>query len=745
LSAASAPGLCRAAQAQATPPGPPVPQAAATPSAATAAPGAVGEIIVTAQRRRERLHDVPLAVTAVTGADLARAGISDIRDLTQVAPGLSFTTNGSFAQPAIRGVSTTLSGAGAESPVAIYLDGVYQPNQPGDVFDLPDVQQVEVLKGPQGTLFGRNATAGAISIHTRDPEFTPSGSFTLDDGVYSGRDAHTANDFTAKAFFTAPLIDDKLAGSIAALYSDTPGFLTDQLTGKGVGAIQSYLFRAKLKYTPKAGVRFLLSGTYSRRDDDEGASATPLNGNSSAAFYPDAVVPTEPYHIASDLKNSVSPVDVQEKELSLRSEFDVSRYGTVNVLTAYSQVTESQTSAIAAAYSPDCLAVFGCLNYNLHYPTTTFQQEVNFTSNKLGPFSFVAGAFYYHDDAKAFSNINPPLNADGTVGGVPGPVYIVAQVKTTAAAGFGELNWDVTDRLRLIAGVRYSWEEKQGIGNFGAGTPSFAFPTTGAPNYYATTPRFSVLYRLSDATNLYATYSEGFKSGVLDTSALTNNVAAPEHLHATEVGAKISKRDFNLNLSAFYYDYDNLQVQFFNGAAIILANAKNAEIYGLDADSTVRLPYGFQLRAAGSWVPEADYLHFPGATAFALPNTAFGMAGVVLDASGERLLKSPKVTATFALDYTTQLSGGGRIDADANVYLSSSYNWELLERVQTKPYGTLNATVSYTPPNSHLKFSIYGKNLTDAIYISGTVLAADADAVVYAPPRQVGVRATYAF
>jgi len=175
----------------------PKPGLAQTENAAKPDEGAqtppVGEIVVTAQRRSERLRDVPLTISAQNAAMLESAGVSNLRELGVAVPGLSFTTNGTFAQPTIRGVQTTVSQAGADSPVAIYVDGLYQANQLGNLFDLPDVERVEVLKGPQGTLFGRNATAGAIVIHTRDPEFETTGYMEASGARYLSKQVNDSN------------------------------------------------------------------------------------------------------------------------------------------------------------------------------------------------------------------------------------------------------------------------------------------------------------------------------------------------------------------------------------------------------------------------------------------------------------------------------------------------------------------------------------------------------------------------
>src|SRR3546814_691599 len=173
--------------------------------------------------------------------------------------------------------SDLLSGPGAESPIAIYVDGVYQPNQASNLFELPDINRVEVLKGPQGTLFGRNATGGAISIYTRDPTFKPSADITLTAGLYTGGSARSSSNLKASAYVSVPIIDDVLAASFSGFYNHVDGYLTNDANGRRTGGIKNRLARAKILFTPAEGVRFLLSGFYGKTQDDS-SSLFPLNG-----------------------------------------------------------------------------------------------------------------------------------------------------------------------------------------------------------------------------------------------------------------------------------------------------------------------------------------------------------------------------------------------------------------------------------------------------------------------------------
>lgn len=705
-----------------------------------AGPLETNAIVVTAQRRAQRLEEVPLAITAQTGAQLSEAGVDDIRDLGNVVPGLTFTTQGAFAAPTIRGVQSTVAIAGADSPVAIYVDGVYQPNQLANVFELADIERLEVLKGPQGTLFGRNATAGAVVIHTKKPSFTTTGSIEVSEGLYFGGSSKTSTDTTVKGFVSTPLIPDVVAASLSGFYEYIDGYLTDDRTGNRTGRVDKWNLGLKFLIQPADNLEFLVSGSMSDRTDFAAMATQPLDGNSNSQFYPDAVVPTEPWHVATELERGGNPTRTKHKALSLKGTLDLDEVGTLTSITAWQDIKARITVDIDAAYSPQCTAVFACIIYDEDYPEETFQQELSFASEQFGAFSFVAGAFYYRDSHFMGNGIQPLLRADGSVD--PSETYAVefdATIKTRAWAAFGEVNLDVSDRLHLIGGLRYSREKRFGIGD---AVPYF--PTTGAVISDSWTPRLSVRYDVAPDWNVYATYSKGFKSAVLDTTGQSNNFAAPETITSYEVGAKGNFDAFSFSLAAFYYDYTDLQVQFFDGSATILANAADATIYGLDGEFTVQLSDSFSLRAVGSWLPEAKYDTFENGVAFALPNTPGGMSQVVLDASGERLLKAAKFAGSLALSYEGTL-GSGEMDGNLTVAHSSAYAFDLLGRVKTGPYTTVNAQLGYRPGGGPLRLAIYGKNITNEAYFTSALLGNQADAPVYAPPRQLGVRLQYDF
>ncbi|MCW1384692.1 TonB-dependent receptor [Novosphingobium sp. KCTC 2891] len=712
---------------------------------AEAAEAASGDIIVTAQRRSEKMREVPITMVAQTGADLAKAGVTNLRDIGSVAPGVAFTSQGPFAEPNIRGVSTTLSQAGAESPIAIYVDGVYQPNQIGNLFDLPDVRQVEVLKGPQGTLFGRNATGGAILIHTRDPEFNTAGNFEVSAGVFTGSGVKSSPHIASRGFITTPLVDDVLSVSLSGSYEYTPGYLTDVLTDQRTGTIRSHSVRGKILFKPAPGVKFLLSG-YEGQRLDEASSVSATTGVSVATQYPDAVLATRPWQVASELRGSVQPVKTQSRGVSLKADIDIGNAGTLSSLTSYAYTNGTVLSEVDGAYSPSCVAVFACITpYVVEFgPSKTFQQEVTFTSNDFGAFHVTAGMLYFHDKSGLSSWVNPPLTNGGLSGDAPygAPYYTSTYVKTKAWAGFGELTWNVTDALHVIGGVRYSWEQREGHGSV------LTFPEVefgNRPTWSSWTPRISVRYDVTPEANLYATYSKGFKSGVLNALNLSNDTANPETLESYEVGVKYGSSAASFNLSAFYYNYKDIQIQFFLGLANTIGNAARAKIYGLDFDGNVRLGSNFSVRAAASWVPHAEYSDYTNGVGFVGPMGPYGLQTVTIDASGSRLLKTPKFTGTLALNYDADLGNGDTLDANASLYYSSGFRWNLTDRVRTDRYATLGAQIGYSPAGSGARFAIYGRNLTNRAYVVATTLSAEGDTMGYSAPREIGVSIGYKF
>jgi iron complex outermembrane receptor protein len=695
------------------------------------------EVIVTAQRRDERLLDVPLSITVQSGESLERAGVAAVRDLHNVTPGLRIDRNGGSVQPAIRGVTAIDGNPGNDPNVAMYIDGVYRPSAGANNLDLPDVERIEVLKGPQGTLFGRNATGGAILIHTKRPTFDPEGRITLGYGNFDDR--------VAKGYFSGPLVPDKVAVSLAGFYERNDGYLHDLANGgRRTGALKSRLVRGKLLVKPTEKVSLLISGLYANRDDGSMAGQ-PYQGNTVARYVrpppftaanpavgrPGVIIPTRPWDVANNFDPSIH---YKEKAVSARADFDLG-FANLSSISAYTHLKgDSRTES-------DYTNIF-VNTYRAEARQKTFSQELNLTSSTEGPLNWVLGLFYYRDRA-AYD----PL----TVGNPLGNFLIYGQQNSNAYAVFGEVSYDITDRLNLIAGLRYSRERRRLYGSFNARNFLFRAGRT----FESTTPRVSLRYQFNDATNIYATYSQGFKSGGYTVSSLNTNAFLPEKVRAYEVGIKSSPRKtISFTAAAFYYDYLNQQVQTavtINNAQVgVTANAASSEIYGAELDATVK-PFPELTVSAAVSLLHARYKRYPNATvqrprllANGQPCLCGNIAVNGFDASGAQLIRSPDATFSLTGTYTKEFAVG-TMSLSANLYYSDSFFFTPDNRVKQPSYTTVGARASFEPAGTKVKVSVWGRNLTNETVYQGASILADADGVLFAPPRSYGVELEYRF
>lgn len=676
----------------------------------------MGEIVVTARKTNERLQDVPIAITTRTGEQLEQAGVATTGDLSRLVPGLLISQSTANAQPVLRGVGVSAAGAGNDPNLAIYYDGVYSGTQGSLIQNLASISSIEVLKGPQGTLFGRNATAGAVLVHTRNPEFTATGNVSAETGIY---DSERGASWVAKAFVTGPLTDT-IAASLAASYRGGNGYLRDLVTGEKCCTQKYANFRGKLLLAPSDDISLILSAWYNYRNDPMAGNGTNRSGKGLAASLmaagvlpPDIIIPRGPYDVAFDGPNTIKNED---GGASLRAELKLDGL-TLTSITAYQKRQTWIDSDADISTAPLVTVV-------TTQPSRTFTQEFNLGSGSDGPLSWVAGAFYYYDKSNAYLIINSGPN-------------LHTLIKTDAYALFSEANYEVLPRLILTAGLRYSKEDK-----IFYGTPdddNVAMVRINDVSYDSFTPRATVAYKFSKNTMMYATYSKGFKSGIFSSTELSGIPVKPEKLDSYEIGVKTSGAGYTLNLAAFYYDYTNLQVSSFDGVAVRVANAANAEIYGLEAEGNVRLSRDFSVSGNFSYLPRARYESFPGAVVVIVdPADLNNLLQTNMDVSGARLPRSPKFSASISPSLEKQLRSG-TLDASVNFYYSSGYVHEPTGRIKVGDYATIGGQIGWTFGDSGVRAYLWGRNLTDAKVQSGYVAINTTDWGTYDPPRQLGI------
>lgn len=681
------------------------------------------EIVVTAQKRSERLLDVPMSITATSGEELSNAGISSTGGLQQISPGLVTVNNGLAFTPAIRGISSVGTSAGDEANVSMYLDDVYLGAPLAGLFDLKDIQRVEVLKGPQGTLFGRNATGGALRIVTLPPSFTPRAELSADYGF-------DFDQLKLGAYVTGPL-SDTVAASLNLFHLENDGYaeaIAPNLAGLRVARAENSAIRGKLLWQPSETLQFTVAADYSERSDNSIFTGIPRNGRNANENVPGVLVGGQ-----GQYPGGVVPIiDVTSKGVSLDGTWDVSDYLTVRSITAYrSAEGEFQTDTDRTNFAGASL--------HLIQDQDTFSQELNFSGPADDRLSWVAGLFYYWSEAgnpyfRAYSGNSPT----GTVVG-----DFTDTVTSTSYAAFGELNFDFTDKLHGIFGARYTTEKKEF--EFRDIVRAAGLRTSSAEaDFDSPTFRGVLQYDFAPDANVYVSLSNGFKSGVYNSYALPAIPVEPEKITAGEIGAKGRFNGITLTAAAFWYDYTDIQVTAYTslpGGAYTstLNNAAAATVKGFELTARGNVTDKLSFDLGLSALPTANYDEYTNASVFIFNPVTGGAASVVpYDASGSRMLRAPKYQANGRLTYEDTLFSGDFL-ATVNVSYNDGFYWQAGNLTPESSYTVVNAKVSWTDPRGLLTYSVWAENLTDELYSLNSTNGAPGLSDAFAPPRLVGI------
>jgi iron complex outermembrane receptor protein len=345
----------------------------------TAGENAAGDIIVTAQRRSEKLENVPVSIVALTGEGLAKSGVQRLSDIGQVAAGVQINRGGSFTQPAVRGISTLTLGYGFENNTAVYVDGFYQPDMVTINGDLANLASIQVLKGPQGALYGRNALAGAIVIETLAPSQDMVGKAQISYGRF--------NDIRAQAYVSVPLSKD-LAISLAGSYRQNDGYIHDIIDGSNSAPLRTESFRAKLLYTPGDTVKVTLGYNHGFVQDARGTTYT-INAHANAGF---GIPASPPRASARDTSSLTAPADANAWADEVTGKIAIETgIGTLTSYTGYAH--RLFHSVFDFDGSKPIISQSGDTSIN----ERTFQQTIDYSIKAIDHLDLVVGAFYYRD------------------------------------------------------------------------------------------------------------------------------------------------------------------------------------------------------------------------------------------------------------------------------------------------------------------------------------------------------------
>lgn len=675
------------------------------------------DIIVTAQKRSERLVDVPIAITALSADKLSSSGITSSQSLGQVVPGMRLDLAGATSQPTIRGVGSALAGPGVGSAVAVYIDGIYQPNPIANNFELTDIESIDVLKGPQGTLFGRNATGGAIALTTTKPTFDPHLKTTMSYGRF--------NDLRATASVSGGL-SDTVAASLTGLYHYSDGFMKDVVTGRDVAKTRSYALRGKLLFQPSDRLEILLTAMHLRNRDDSVVTYNAYGGRSNARAYPneypDPIIPSKRGEISIDSPNKFW---VKQTALTARIDLDLD-FADLISYTGWQKSDSMQELDFDATRVP---------YQNAQFPSfgRAFSQEFNLVSKPGDRLSWVLGAFYFRDRSGQQSYTANGLSVVPTDPTLSVNVFNTV-VKTRAYAAFGDATYELVDRLFLTVGARYNYEKSNRLFNYlplGVSGP-------GDADFKSFTPRAVVRYNLDTNSNVYASYSKGFKSGGFNPTSLSPDPFRPEKIDAYEIGYKLARPGLRLGTSAYYYKYKDLQVSSYVLGAAVINNAASSKIWGADAELSADLTDRLTIDLSGAYT-NAKYKEFLGAPSY--PGTGLPddlIHTVPVDLHDARMQRAPKWTGTISATYTQPI-GDNSLRFYASYYRTSSFKLDPPGQFTQKGYGLLNARITFATPEDGFTVALYGNNLTDAAYLNQLLLLEAAPLQQWAPPRTYGI------
>jgi iron complex outermembrane recepter protein len=736
-----------------------------TPAATPPETASTGDIVVTAQRRSERLRDVPVAITALSGAQLEKLHAENISAVELATPGFTWGSQGSDSFPAIRGVRTSLVSAQNDPVIGFYLDGIYQSRTQQQSVPIFDVARIEVLRGPQGTLYGRNTFGGNVSVVTQEPTDKNEGGINLDKGNY--------NSARIDGFINIPLTENLML-RVAGVYQKHDGYVHSTHDGVVLDDLDENAERVNLKWTPTSNLEVSLhAGTWHR--DDAGAGSygykvagtliNPATGYQSFYGQPYAVNPSVPGGQVVGTQTIGVPVtggawtnDWDYQPFEHVAETYVSgqiayNFGpaTLKSITGYTHFT-----AFRSADNDQSSEVFQAYGYGsgIQEPDTrsnAFSEEVQLASNGNTPLQWIVGAYYLHDSI--YEIYQQTVTDPYAVQSLDGSYKESTALTTNALAGYAQATYAlVPDTLKLIGGIRYSYERKSfafadyvgaPLGTFDFTTPYSQ--TSGDPSFHSVTWRAGIQYMPDHNTMLYATASTGFESGgVNDTggnSAIPSSYA-PQKVWAYEAGvkAKLLGGLAEAELSVFYNKFNNLQINVYTPQVSYFGSAGKARSYGSELALHLHPSRPFHIDATLAYL-NAKYTYYISG------NNFYGMSGgsdpVSVDLSGYAIPQSPKFKSTLSPAYDIDLGTYGMLTPSATwLYSSSYYTTDYNTPLDRQgAYSKFDAAVRWTAPNGKTYVEAYGDNLSNqAILYSGVVGRMERIQVSYGAPRTYGVR-----
>jgi len=724
------------------------------------------EVLVTATHRTENMQDIPISVTAISGADMERA---DIFDPTTIALRVPNMTYGEFAPGqaiiSLRGVSSADDGAGLDNSIALFLDGVYIGRSAAINFDMFDLDRIEVLRGPQGTLFGRNAIGGAINAVTSKP--------TDELVVKLGATVGNEGILRYRGLVSGPL-SENLAGKISFTHREHDGFVRNVVLNKDIQSEDQTSIRGQLRFNTEAS-EWLLSGDY-MEDDRDDMGRTPVVNRAPLLQILAA------NGGGGDWETAISKDGFSYREasgISLQGDIEFAR-GVLTTITAVRNAnTDWEMPSVGAPLGAIGLPFDEVID-DIVEDIDTFSQELRWTSMLEGDFQYTAGLYYLNEEtdrteifritkAGTYSDpSNPFLLTDPGSQSIIGNEYARTANETDSYAAYLDMTWQPNDRWSFSLGGRYTVDKKDytavsvNCALVKANDPSIvgtqfenwaecdgqggslsiiaeAFEVNPSDKWSDFSPKLAAQFFPSDGLMFFGTISKGFKSGGFAGSQGIESVASdpvdPETVWNYEIGMKgdFFNRSLRLNITGFYMDYQDLQIVRFGPVAgsdfgtFITTNIGSADIYGLETEFTWLVTENFQFSGHLALLDtEANDLIING-----------------IDLSGTDLRQAPEMSYNIQADYFLPTSIGSwnfhlefsHVDEQLNDYLFTA--------TVIEEQDLLDARIGWTSTDGQWEVALWGKNLTNEGYFAHTYVIGPGVIGVWGPPKTYGVSTTW--
>lgn len=710
---------------------------------------ALEEVVVTAQRRAESIQDVPIAVVAASQEQLETAGVSSFKDIAMIDSGIVVNDSNNFVFPFIRGVGSFIQSGSTNSSVAVYMDGVYLPRLSSSALELDNIAQVEILKGPQATLYGRNATGGTVKISTRvaNPGDELEGKVSATVGDYGNKRA---------SFFVSGGMSESVAANMSGYIAKRDGFTKnlassnldvsdfDQVKGDDLDNLNSYYINGKLTYEPTDELQFIVSA-YKSEYDGSAASGLrqldPVTASFTMSAFTGGLVPPAAFQFSTRDHETYGHADRTYNSsggASLKVSYELDTMEFMS-LTAANSVKSNASTELFEANIP--LAGFeGVTN------SEDFSQEFQLTVVDGEGLDWMIGMSYFQEESNDYEDL---VGIQFLPTGPIAPVSSRVDWSVEAKSLFAELYYPLTDALTLTLGARYTDEIFEA-------TPVVDFIDPSGIGIKQDVKDDALTYRAvldynTDWGLLYGSIATGFKSGGLVTANVSAGPYDAEELTSYEIGVKstLASGSVRLNAALFMYDFTQIQAQTVGspdtGGAVFIVSGDEADVSGFEVGLDALVTDSFTVQAGMTLLFDNEYKDFvvPANPAAKIP---------AIDAGGNVMVGSAELIAVLGGQYLVELSDHGSLIFSANVNYNSGYYHTIDNVIGTgglddDGYTVVNTRVSFLSADESWELALWANNITDEYFIrsglsafgGGTKLGLEG------APRHYGLTAKYSF